>query len=119
MRRDPQPLRVMPKQVSAGCYNHVRLALLRLGKPLRVALAQHRGLEMELHDDIWWCLDSLANDQPIMAWHAFAVHGRDDLTEPVACELALYHYWAGLVMGTVLSDLEQVLEARLTPRPHL
>ena len=119
MRRDLQPLRVMPKRVSAGCYNHVRLALLRLGKPLRVALAQHPGLEMELHDDIWWCLDSFANDQPIMAWQAFAVHGRSDLTESVACELMLYHYCAGLVMGTVPNDLEQVLETRLTPSPRV
>jgi hypothetical protein len=115
LTHDPPVLRVMSKQVPAGCYNHVRLALLRLGKPLRVALNRHRGLVMELDDEAWWCLDSLANDQRIMVWRAFAAHGRDDLTQPVACELALYHHLAGLVMGTVLGDLEQALELRLTP----
>ena len=40
---DPQPLRVMPKTIPATCYNRVRLALIRLGKPLRFGLPRHRG----------------------------------------------------------------------------
>lgn len=112
---DPLPLRTMPKQVPATCYNRVRLALLRIGKPLRIALTRHRGLEIVLADDTWRCVDSLAGDQLILAWHRFASVGRDNLVEPVACELVLYHHCAGLVMGTALNDLEQAVEALLAP----
>lgn len=115
---DLQPLRVMPKKIPAACYNRVRLALIRLGKPLRVDLPRHRGLEMVLADDAWCCVDSLAEDQLVLAWRSFSSGGRDNLTEPVACELFLYHHCAGLVMGSVLSAMEEALDARLTPNPH-
>lgn len=115
---DPQPLRVMPKQIPAACYNRVRLALIRLGKPLRIALPRHRGLEMVLADEAWCCVDSLAEDQLILVWRSFSSDGRDDLTEPVACELFLYHHCAGLVMGSVLNAVEEALDARLSPKPH-
>jgi hypothetical protein len=115
MPDEPLPLRVMPKQIPAACYNRVRLALIRLGKPLRIALTRHRGLEILLDDEAWWCVDSFADDQLIMVWRAFATGGRDNLTEPVACELCLYHHCAGLVMGSALSDMEEAIEARLAP----
>jgi hypothetical protein len=110
---DPQPLRIMPKTIPATCYNRVRLALIRLGKPLRLGLPRHRGLEMVLTDDAWCCVDSLSDDQLILAWRGFASGGRDNLIEPVACELFLYHHCAGLVMGSTLDDMEHVIGARL------
>jgi hypothetical protein len=115
---DPQPLRVMPKAIPATCYNRVRLALIRLGKPLRFGLPRHRGLEMVLTDEAWCCVDSLSEDQLILAWRAFASGGRDNLTEPVACELFLYHHCAGLVMGSALTAMEETLDARLAPNTH-
>jgi hypothetical protein len=115
---DPQPLRVMPKTIPATCYNRVRLALIRLGKPLRIGLPRHRGLEIILADEAWRCVDSLSEDQLILAWRTFASGGRDDLTEPVACDLFLYHHCAGLVMGSALNALEEALEARLAPDAH-
>lgn len=114
----PQPLRIMSKTMPAACYNRVRLALIRLGKPLRIELPRHRGLEMVLTDDAWCCIDTLTEDQLILVWREFASSGRDDLTQPVACELHLYHYCAGLVMGSVLSAMEEALDARLAPNPH-
>lgn len=113
--RDLPPLRVMAKQVPASCFNRARLALIRLGKPLRIVLTRHRGLEIVLEDSVWWCVDSLAEDQLILAWATFESCGRDNLTAPIACELRLYHHCAGLVMGTVLSDMEQVIEGLLSP----
>ncbi|MHB1093325.1 hypothetical protein [Thiobacillus sp.] len=112
---DPSPLRVMPKTIPATCYNRVRLALIRLGKPLRFDLPGHRGLEMVLTDEAWRCVDSFAGDQLILVWRAFASDGRDDLAKPVTCELYLYHHCAGLVMGTALSAMEEALDARLAP----
>lgn len=103
------PWRVFPKQIEAACYNRVRLALLRLECPLRIALAQHRGLEVILHHDRWLCVDSCAEDQRVMAWCNFQVHARDNLYEPIACELWLYHHCAGLIMGSALHDLQQTI----------
>ena len=107
------PWRIFPKQIEAAYYNHVRLALLRLANPLRIALSQHRGLEVILHDDHWLCVDSFANDQPVLAWREFQIHARENLYEPIACELWLYHHCAGLIMGSALDDLHQVVEQRL------
>lgn len=109
------PLRIFPKQIEAACYNRVRLALLRLGNPLRIALVQHRGLEVILDDDIWLCVDSLADEQPVLAWREFQVHARDNLHQPIACELWLYHNCAGLIMGAALDDLQHRVEQRLAP----
>ena len=106
-------LRIMPKQIEAACYNRVRLALLRLGKPLRVTLTQHRGLEIILCDDSWLCVDSFAEDQHVLAWREFQIHARENLYEPIACKLHLYHHCAGLIMGSALDDLHQVVEQRL------
>ncbi len=110
---DIPPWRIFPKQIEAACYNRVRLALLRIENPLRIALARHRGLEIILRDDSWLCVDSLAEDQPVMAWCEFQIHARDNLFEPIVCNLWLYHHCAGLITGSALDDLHQVVEQQL------
>lgn len=104
------PLRIFPKKIDAFCYNRGRLALLRLGCPLRIALRQHHGLEIILNNTMWLCVDSTAEDQPVMAWREFKIRGRSNLHQPIACELWIYHSCAGLIMGSALTDLEKVLE---------
>lgn len=115
-------LHTLPKTIEAACYNRVRLALLRRGRPLRVAVPNHRGLEMILDDRHWLCVDSFQNDQPILGWDEFETAGRAALHAPVSCRLCFYHVHAGLVMGSVLDALQQALldmEAidALTPSP--
>ena len=112
MRERPTPtvLRTMPKTIEASTYNHVRLALRRLGAPLRVAVPEHRGLEILLDDHFWYCVDANAEDQPVMAWVDFAAQHRDNLHEPITCTLELYHRFAGLVMGSVLDALNEALD---------
>jgi hypothetical protein len=73
-------------------------------------LLQHRGLEVILDKAAWLCVDSTAGDQPVMAWRKFQVSGRNNLHQPIACELWLYHSCAGLVMGSALDDLERTLK---------
>jgi hypothetical protein len=102
-------LRAMPKSIEASIYNHARLALRRLGSPLRVAVPGHRGLEIILDDHTWLCVDANADDQPVMAWLDLATHHRDNLHEPVNCTLELYHRCAGLVMGSALDSLDGAL----------
>lgn len=99
------PLRVLPKNIDAACYNHIRVLLLRSKIPLRVDVPRHRGLEAILTDKVWLCIDATRDDQPILAWSDFEVAGRTALHEPVACRLNLYHIHAGLVMGSVLDAL--------------
>lgn len=106
-------LRTMPKSIEASIYNRVRLALRRLGSPLRVAVPGHRGLEVMLDHQTWLCVDANTDDQPVMAWLNFAANHRDNLHEPVACTLELYHRCAGLVMGSVLDALDEALAERL------
>ena len=104
------PMRIFPKQVEAACYNRGRLAMLRLGRPLRITLSLHRGLEVILDSNMWLCVDSFKDDQPVLAWREFKTFARDDLHQPIACELWLYHSCAGLVMGSALDDLQQALD---------
>lgn len=111
--RELKPLRTLPKHVEGSCYNHARLALHRLGSPLRIALSIHRGLEVILENDFWICVDSMRGDLPVMEWQAFETQKRDALHEPVACILHLYHLHAGLIMGSVPDELERILKARL------
>ena len=103
----------MPKTIEATVYNHVRLALRRLGSPLRVEVPGHRGLEIVLESRVWMCVDANAGDQPIMAWLDFGTRGRDNLQAPVSCTLELYHRCAGLVMGSALDSLDDALSELL------
>jgi hypothetical protein len=119
MAQDPigrEPLRILPKVIEAHCFNHVRLALNRLGKPLRFPLPGHRGLEMILDDHLWLCVDSVQGDMPILAFNAFNTTERDGLHQSVHCELCLCHVHAGLIMSTALEKMDQALAERLAYR---
>ncbi len=99
-------LRIFPKCIDASCYNAIRLALRRIANPLRVDLPLHRGLSVILDDHVWFCVDSLHGDMPVLAWRDFEVHERNSLQEVVNCQLHLYHAHAGLIMGSALEALE-------------
>ena len=101
------------KTVEAEDYNRVRLALSRLGSRIELELPSMRCLEMLITDKFWLCTDSCMGDQPILAWTAFESSGRSALDAPVTCELRLYHFHAGMVMGVVLENMEKELKQRL------
>ncbi|HYA37440.1 MAG TPA: hypothetical protein VEI74_04125 [Candidatus Methylomirabilis sp.] len=111
------PRRILPKRIEAVHYNHARLALARLGRPLCVARPGHRGLEAILDDEQWLCVDAWRDDLPVLAWRAFEARGRGALDEPVGCRLERHHRHAGLVMGTALEALDVALRARLMSPP--
>lgn len=113
-----EPLHIMSKVIEATCYNHVRLALLRIANPLRISLPNHRGLEIILHNKYWLCVDSLQNDQPIMAWCDFNTHKHNSgLLEPIPCKLRFFHTHASLIMGSALDALNQTLTERFASKP--
>lgn len=107
------PLRVLPKSIEAADYNRVRLALLRLGNPLRVSLPRHGGVDILLHRDHWIAVSNYVNDVPMLAWRDFDLKGRGGLHEPVDCRLYFYHIQGGSIMGTALKALSECLETCL------
>jgi hypothetical protein len=114
---DLVPLRTLPKSIEAHQYNRVRLALLRLGNPLRLDIPRLH-VAVTLGDKHWLCVRPLDDDLPLLAWTAFETRGRA-LHEAVPCRLHLYHFHAGLLMGVALDVLDQTLCARLdAQRPH-
>jgi len=101
--------------VDAACFNRVRLALLRIGNPLRMQLAGLRELDIQLEDDAWICVDRTLNDIPVIAWLDFACHERTALHEPIACTLNMYHAHAGMITDQVLEVMSVQLAERLRP----
>lgn len=106
------PIRTLSKHLQAGCFNQVRLALIRLGSPLRIELSELR-VEMVLSPKGWLCV-SLETRAPLLAWTAFERPAA--LHRPVACKLNLYHVHAGLLSGIALESLETHLRERLGRR---
>ncbi len=103
------PLKVMRKAVPADVFNQVRLATLRGTVPYRVELVEHPGLSIIVCEDEWLAIDTLVGEQTIMAWWSFEISDRDNLHEPVYCELSLYHSHSSLEMGSVLDELMEIL----------
>lgn len=112
--REIPPLRTVPKTVEARRFNRARLALLRLGSPLRLQLSGLRGVDLILSHRMWLSVDRIQNDLPIMALTDFATDNRSSLHEPVSCHVHLYHYHAGLVMSLIMDAMDQALEERLS-----
>lgn len=116
LRCELPPLRTLTKTIEAVCYNRVRLALCRLGRPLRVELGRP-ALVMLLDDGCWLALAAWDERLPMLEWTDFETRGRSALHLPIRCRLHLYHIHAGLMMGTALEVLSARLAARLCPAP--
>lgn len=102
-------MRSMPKQIAAADYNRIRLGLLRERLPWHLPLKPLRCLVSILDESAWLCVDECQNNLPILAWTNFKTKHRVALDTPVECELRLYHMHAGLVMGTALDALVEVV----------
>jgi hypothetical protein len=109
---DISPLRTLPKTIEAVRYNRVRLALLRLGSPLRVELPRLQ-LDMLLERQAWIAFCLWQQNFPMLAWTEFDARQRAGLHEPVHCCLRLYHVHAGLLMGVALDAMDVRLAERL------
>lgn len=110
---DVPALKIIPSYVEATYYNRVRLALMRLGNPLRIELINTRGLDIILTDDEWVCVDRSVGDTPSLAWTGFDATERTGLHRPVSCQLRFYHSHADLICGTILDLVHRHIEKRL------
>jgi len=111
--RDIPPLREFPKIIEATCFNTVRVALLRLGSPLHIALKRPR-LSMLIDVHHWVAVSPWDKYLPLLLWKDFDSGQRVNLHESVHCTLALFDHRAGLIMGSALDALHHELRAQLT-----
>jgi hypothetical protein len=109
------PIRVLPKQVPAPCWNAVRLALRRLGEPLRLDLPVLKTVACVLARDSWRLIDFSDRETLLLEWTRFDAQERG-LHEPVACELRVFHVHAGLIMGEALEAIEHAAAEAMQPR---
>ena len=100
-------------EVDAVHFNHVQVALKRLGSEIHLPLPRLKTLELILQKDAWIIVDRAFNDLPVAAWTDFEVHHRDDLYSPIKCRLRLYHTNADLVLDRSLDAMELLLGEEL------
>lgn len=101
-------------KVSATHYNHVKLALKRLGNEVRLVIPRLKHLDLILQDNAWIIVDHVLNDIPIAAWTDFQIKNRDNLHEDVHCQLKLYHMNADLILDRTLEAMELLLGEELS-----
>lgn len=100
-------------QVSANLYNLAKIALKRLGNPLRFELPRLRTLDFVLEEDAWIVVDRSLNDIPIIAWLNFSTQHRSNLHEPIACERRSYHAHADLITDKSIEAMQLILGEQL------
>lgn len=100
-------------QVDALFYNHVQMALKRLGKQIRLEIPKLKHLDLILQKDAWIIVDTMLNDIPIAAWTHFEIEGRDSLHKPIKCEIRFFHYAASMILNRTLEAMELLLGEQL------
>jgi hypothetical protein len=112
--RDVPAIRSMPYTLDAALYNHVRLALLRIGNPLEVEL-EKLGIDMVLEKTCWIGYHCQQLSLPLIGWDEFDTR-RSALNTPVACIMHLYHQHSWLQMPKILLALDKELQLRLAAK---
>lgn len=112
--RDIPPIRSIPYTLDAPLYNHVRLALLRIGTPLELEL-EKAGVDIVLEKSCWICYHYLQISLPLIEWNGFDLH-RNALDAPVACTMHLYHQHSWLQMPRILLALDQEVQLQLSAK---
>ena len=102
-----------PAKISATHFNHVKLALKRLGNEIRLTIPKLKTLDLILQNDAWIIVDRALNDVPIAAWTEFQIEQRDNLHEDIDCLLKLYHMNAELILDRTLEAMEMLLGEEL------
>lgn len=101
-------------EVEAERYNLIRLALSRLGGPLRFPLVGLRNLDIVLQRDCWVCVDRSALDLPVAAWNRFENQERLALNADVRCELRHYQVNTDILLPYMWMTMEGILRGRLS-----
>jgi hypothetical protein len=100
-------------QINAGHFNHVQIALKKLGDSIRFPIPKLKHLDLILEKEAWIIVDRVLNDIPIAAWTDFQTHHRNNLHQPIQCRLRLYHINADLILARTLEAMEMLLGEQL------
>lgn len=100
-------------KVDANHYNHVQIALKRLGEEIRFQIPKLKSLQMILQKDAWIVVDRAFNDLPVVAWTDFQTQGRDSLHEPIPCRIRYFHASAAIILRRTLEAMDVIIEQRL------
>ena len=112
--RNVPAIRSVPYTLDAALYNHVRLALLRIGNPLELEL-EKLGIDMVLEKSCWIGYHCLQLSLPLIAWDGFET-SRSALDTPVTCTMHLYHQHSWLQMPKILLALDKELQLQLSAK---
>lgn len=110
---DVPALKVTHGQVKALHYNHVQIALKRIGNSIRFRIPGLKHLDLILEQHAWIIVERALNDIPVAAWTNFMAQRRKNLHEPVPCHLKLYHANARLILQRTLEAMELLLGEQL------
>ena len=100
-------------QLDAGHFNHVQVALKKLGDSIRFPIPKLKHLDLILEKEAWIIVDHVLNDIPVAAWTDFQADHRDNLHQPIQCRLQLYHANADLILARTLEAMEMLLGEQL------
>ena len=95
--------------IEAKYFNIAQTALKRSKDPIRFKIPGLKHLDLLIQPDAWIIVDRVLYDMPIVAWSGFKTEGRNNLHEPVACEVRLYHFAARMVLNTTLNAMQEML----------
>lgn len=98
-----------PGSVNADYFNQAQIALKRTRQIARFKIPTLNHLDLIVQNDAWIVVDRVLNDLPVVAWTDFETQGRDNLHEPIACEIRIYHFAARMVLKTTLDAMKDIL----------
>ena len=105
-------------QLRAQDFNLVRIALKRLGTPIRIELPRLRTLDFVFEKDAWIIVDRSLNDIPVIAWLEFDEIARNNLHEPIRCQRRSYHPHATIIIDKAFEAMHLILGEKLAAVDH-
>ena len=100
-------------EIPANYYNHVQIALKRLEETIRLSIPKLWHLDLILQKDAWIIVDRSLNDLPIAAWTDFEVKDRENIHEPIHCQIRTFHAYARAMLNRTLEAMEMLLGEKL------
>jgi len=116
-RHDEVPvLTARQGKVEANHFNHVQTAMKRLGPELRFRIPKLKHLDLILQKDAWIVVDRALSDYPILCWTDFQTGHRENLHEPLVCEIRIFHFAATMILKKTINAMEMLLGEELAKR---
>ena len=109
-RHDEVPvLHTREGKMEAIYFNHVQTAFKKLGPQIRLRIPKLKHLELLIQRDAWVVVDLALSEFPILCWTKFQSQHRDNLHEPVQCEVRYFHYGASMIYNKTIEGMELML----------